>query len=435
MRGRVMPRIVDSGQTVYGVNTGFGLLPTPPSRGHDLDELQRNLVLSHGLRVSGRCSGQHRAPDPGVESGVAGARRVCVRRETVQMLGACWKPGPIPASIEGSVGASGDLAPLAHMSAVLLGIGEARVKWRNRGRRHGAGYGRSQTLTSGPKEGLVFSTARRSPPRSRSPRLSRRKNFCRRHVAGAMSTDALKGFDTPFDARIHALRGQPARSRSPPRLRGLMADSEDTRIPIARQAADDKVQILFLRCQPQVMGAVSMSSAPWRRHWRSKPTASPTTRWVVSGHGSALRRQFPRRAGGVRRRPAGAGAVRDRQYLRTPCRRAGRSEDERVAGFFGERVWPQLRLHDRQVTPQHGGGEPMLAHPASIDTVPPPQPGRSRLDCDAWRAPACSTWRRTPPRSSAIELLAAVRGWNFTARSKRRRAGKQRAWRPRAVKP
>ena len=248
--------IVAEGRTVYGVNTGFGLLANTSIAPDDLETLQRNLVLSHACGVG-----------PWLSEGVTRLLMVLkiaslsrgasgVRRETLEMLIALVNADVLPCiPSKGSVGASGDLAPLAHMSCVLIGVGEARAGGQVLDAEAAlARIGRAP-LTLGPKEGLALLNGTQcSTALALAGLFAAEAVFAAGVAAGALSVDALKGSDAPFDPRIHALRGQPGQIAVAARLRALMAGSA-----IRDSHRDDcaKVQDPYsLRCQPQVMGAV-----------------------------------------------------------------------------------------------------------------------------------------------------------------------------------
>ena len=248
--------IVAEGRTVYGVNTGFGLLANTSIAPDALETLQRNLVLSHACGVG-----------PWLSEGVTRLLMVLkiaslsrgasgVRRETLEMLIALVNADVLPCiPSKGSVGASGDLAPLAHMSCVLIGVGEARAGGQVLDAEAAlARIGRAP-LTLGPKEGLALLNGTQcSTALALAGLFAAEAVFAAGVAAGALSVDALKGSDAPFDPRIHALRGQPGQIAVAARLRALMAGSA-----IRDSHRDDcaKVQDPYsLRCQPQVMGAV-----------------------------------------------------------------------------------------------------------------------------------------------------------------------------------
>ncbi|WP_122465515.1 histidine ammonia-lyase [Brevundimonas lutea] len=251
----IVADIVAQGRTVYGINTGFGLLANTSIAPQDLETLQKNLVLSHACGV-----GPLLSPEvtrllmvlkiASLSKGASG-----IRRETLQTLIALVNADILPAiPSKGSVGASGDLAPLAHLSCVLIGVGEARQGDRVMDAEAALARVDLKPLTLGPKEGLALLNGTQCSTALALAGLFAAENaFAAAIAAGALSVDALKGSDAPFDARIHALRGQPGQVDVAARLRALMAGSA-----IRDSHRDDcaKVQDPYsLRCQPQVMGA------------------------------------------------------------------------------------------------------------------------------------------------------------------------------------
>jgi histidine ammonia-lyase len=250
--------IIASGETVYGVNTGFGLLANTSIAHDDLEALQRNLVLSHACGVGPLLSDDIVRLVLVLKAASLARGASGVRRETVFALQRLVEAEVYPCiPSKGSVGASGDLAPLAHMAALLIGVGEARANGSVMSAVAALEKAGLKPLTLGPKEGLALLNGTQvSTALALAGLFEIEKVFAGAIVAGAMSTDALKGSDTPFDARIHALRGQRGQIDVAAALRGLMAGSairESHRAP----GADDKVQDPYsFRCQPQVMGAV-----------------------------------------------------------------------------------------------------------------------------------------------------------------------------------
>jgi histidine ammonia-lyase len=178
-----------------------------------------------------------------------------VRPETMALLEALLVRGLTPVvPCKGSVGASGDLAPLAHMAATMIGVGEIFVDGVRTPAAEALAQAGLEPLTLGPKEGLAllngtqFSTANALAALFEAEVL-----FRSALVTGALSTEAAKGSDTPFDHRIHVLRRQPGQIETADALRALMAGSA---IRASHLANDERVQDPYcLRCQPQVMGA------------------------------------------------------------------------------------------------------------------------------------------------------------------------------------
>ena len=248
--------ILARGEPVYGINTGFGKLATVRIADADLEILQRNLVLSHAAGVGEPMPIQVARLMMALKLGSLAQGASGVRVETVQLLGRMLEADVIPViPAQGSVGASGDLAPLAHMAAVMIGSGEVFTPSGRVSAAEGLAQAGLAPLTLGPKEGLAllngtqFSTAYALAGLFEAEAL-----FRAALLAGALSTDAARGSDTPFDPRIHALRRHQGQSEVAAALRGLM---EGSAIRASHLTGDARVQDPYcLRCQPQVMGAV-----------------------------------------------------------------------------------------------------------------------------------------------------------------------------------
>lgn len=252
---KAVERIVAKGEPVYGINTGFGKLASVRIPAQDLETLQKNIVLSHAAGVGD--------PMPAAVVRLMMALKIAslaqgasgVRPQTIAMLQAMLAADVIPVvPCQGSVGASGDLAPLSHMTATMIGVGECftphgRVPAHVALVTHGL-----EPLVLGAKEGLAllngtqFSTAYALAGLFEAETL-----FQAALVAGALSTDAARGSDAPFDPRIHMLRKHATQIETAETLRNLMAGSA---IRESHRVGDERVQDPYcLRCQPQVMGA------------------------------------------------------------------------------------------------------------------------------------------------------------------------------------
>ncbi|MEI9996723.1 MAG: histidine ammonia-lyase [Rhizomicrobium sp.] len=248
-------RILAKGEPVYGINTGFGKLASVRIAEDDLAILQRNIVLSHAAGV-GEVTPVNTArlmialKLASLAQGASG-----IAPQTLALLGAMLERGLTPAiPAQGSVGASGDLAPLAHMAATMIGVGEIISDGRRLPAAEALARAGLQPVTLGPKEGLAllngtqFSTAAALAGLFEAETL-----FQAALVTGALSTEAAKGSDTPFDPRIHALRRHRGQIETARALRDLMAGSA---IRASHLTGDPRVQDPYcLRCQPQVMGA------------------------------------------------------------------------------------------------------------------------------------------------------------------------------------
>jgi histidine ammonia-lyase len=413
-------KIVASGQTVYGVNTGFGLLANTSIARHDLDDLQRNLVLSHACGVGPLL------PDAIVRlvmvlKAASLARGASgVRRETVEMLGKLIDAEVYPCiPSKGSVGASGDLAPLAHLAAVLLGIGEARLGPRLGGETLPAAAAleraKLKPLALGPKEGLALLNGTQvSTALALAGLFEVEKVFSAAIVAGAMSTDALKGSDAPFDARIHALRGQPGQIDVARMLRALMAASE-IRESHRAPGSDDKVQDPYsFRCQPQVMGAVldvMRAAARTLEIEASGVTDNP----LVLENGDVLS------GGNFHAEPVAFAA----DQLALVIAEIGNISERRTAILVDPKMsgLPAFLVKESglnsgfmiaQVTAAALIAENrLLAHPASVDTVPTSANQEDHVSMATHAARRLLDMAENAATVVAIELLAATQGLEF----------------------
>ena len=247
--------IVARGEPVYGINTGFGKLASVRIGAHELETLQRNIVLSHAAGVG------EAMPEPVVRLMLAlklaslaqGASGI--RQPTLALLEAMLARGVLPViPAQGSVGASGDLAPLSHMTAAMIGVGEASIGGRRLPAADALAEAGLEPVVLGAKEGLAllngtqFSTAYGIAALAEAEIL-----FHAAVVTGALATDAARGSDAPFDPRIHALRRHRGQIDTAAALRALMVGSA---IRESHRVGDERVQDPYcLRCQPQVMGA------------------------------------------------------------------------------------------------------------------------------------------------------------------------------------
>ena len=251
----VIAAIVEKGEPVYGVNTGFGKLAGIRIERADLETLQRNIVLSHAAGT-----GEPIGPDVtrlmlALKVASLGQGASGISWATLTALLRCLETGIHPViPAQGSVGASGDLAPLAHMVAALLGSGAFWLGGEIVAAERGLAALGLAPLLLGPKEGLAllngtqFSTALALAGLFRAERA-----FQGALVTGALATDAARGSDTPFDPRIQALRGHRGQAEVAASLLALM---EGSAIRASHLTGDDRVQDPYcLRCQPQVMGA------------------------------------------------------------------------------------------------------------------------------------------------------------------------------------
>ncbi|KQV86456.1 histidine ammonia-lyase [Pelomonas sp. Root1237] len=240
---------------VYGVNTGFGKLASTRIAKDQLAALQLNLIRSHAVGVGAPMSPEVVRLMLATKAGSLARGFSGVRREVVQALLDALSAGFVPyVPCQGSVGASGDLAPLAHLTLALMGEGEALVAGKRIPARDELARLELRPLTLAAKEGLALINGTQASAALALHALLRFEGlFATALASGAMTLDAARGSDGPFDARIHEVRGQPGQIEVAGVYRELLAGSA---IRASHREGDERVQDPYcLRCQPQVMGA------------------------------------------------------------------------------------------------------------------------------------------------------------------------------------
>jgi histidine ammonia-lyase len=255
---RVIEQILETGQTVYGVNTGFGKLADVGIPAEKLAQLQTNLVRSHACGLGEPLSEAESRAMLLLRANVLAKGHSGVRPELVLLLAAMLNHGVHPViPAKGSVGASGDLAPLAHLALVLIGEGEATFRHQRQPGAEALAAAGLAPIQLAAKEGLALlngtqaMTAVGALTTAHAHRLTQIAD-----LAGAMSLEALKGTPVAFDVRIHNARPHLGQIASAAHLTELLADSE-IRQSHRAPADDPRVQDAYcLRCMPQVHGAV-----------------------------------------------------------------------------------------------------------------------------------------------------------------------------------
>ncbi len=414
---QTIERIVARGDAAYGINTGFGKLAQTRIPDAQLAQLQRNLVMSHAAGT-GVPLGDHivrlvlAMKAASLARGYSGVRRRVVDT-LLAMLSADILP-VIPA--KGSVGASGDLAPLAHMSLALMGEGEVRVHGEvlsSRSTLHHAGI---EPLAFAAKEGLALingtqvSTALALHGLFMAERLLEAAT-----VVGALSVDAARGSDTPFDARIHEVRGQPGQIASAAVMRALLADS---RIRASHLVGDDRVQDPYsLRCQPQVMGAcrdlivqVSRTLLVEANAVTDNPLVFADTNEVLSG-------------GNFHAEPVALAA----DTLALAIAEIGALSERRIALLIDSVLsgLPPFLVHDAglnsgfmmaHVTAASLASEnKSLAHPASVDSLPTSANQEDHVSMATFAARRLHDMVENTATIIGIEWLAAAQGVDMHA--------------------
>jgi histidine ammonia-lyase len=253
---KIVEDIIARGDVVYGVSTGFGKLSDVRIRHDDLGELQLNLVRSHSCGIGNPLSEAEVRAMMLLRANVLSLGLSGVRFEIIEMLCEMLNRRVCPVVPEkGSVGASGDLAPLAHLALSLIGEGEAFFQGERMASGDAPRRANLKPLRLEAKEGLALLNGTQAMHSVGGLALFRAKRLARvADVSGAMSLEALKGTPAAFDARLQNARPHPGQKAVAKHLLSLMEGSE---IRQSHLVGDPRVQDAYsLRCMPQVHGAV-----------------------------------------------------------------------------------------------------------------------------------------------------------------------------------
>ena len=408
---RTVADIVAAGKTVYGVNTGFGKLAQTRIDDDRLADLQRNIVLSHAAGTGALLDDRAVRLTLALKVLSLARGHSGVRWEIVEALLALIEHRIYPCiPSKGSVGASGDLAPLAHLSAVLLGVGEARVGGEVVPAAEALARAGLEPVALAPKEGLALLNGTQvSTALALLGLFAAEDVFAAALVAGAMSVDAALGSDAPFDARLQALRGQPGQIAVAATLRRLLDGSE-----IRRSHLDcDRVQDPYsLRCQPQVMGAcldqmrhVAAVLSTEAAAVTDNPLVFPETGDVLSG-GNFHAEPVALAADGLALAIAETGALSERRMaLLIDSNLSGlppflTAEPGLNSGFMMAQVTAAALASENK----------SLAHPASVDSLPTSANQEDHVSMATFAARRLGDMAENTAGIVAIELLAAAQG-------------------------
>ncbi len=250
----VITHAMQNNKIVYGINTGFGVLAATRIEAKDLEDLQRKIVLSHAAGVGENFSDQVVRLILALKINSLARGYSGVKASTIDALIKLFNTRVYPCiPCKGSVGASGDLAPLAHMSALLLGVGDARHDGKIIPAEEALKIAGLKPLHLGPKEGLaLLNGTQASTALALLGLIAAEDIYVAAITAGAMSVDAARGTRAPFDDRIQKVRGHASQSKAAAMLRELLHDSKIQSLPREQAKVQDPYS---LRCQPQVMGA------------------------------------------------------------------------------------------------------------------------------------------------------------------------------------
>ena len=407
--------IVTKGDAAYGINTGFGKLAKTRIADDQLERLQRNLILSHAVGTGEAMSDATVRLVMLMKVASLARGHSGVRPVVVHTLLALLNAGVMPViPLKGSVGASGDLAPLAHMTLALMG--EASVRWNDQlmpaaEALRAAGI---EPIALGAKEGLALingtqvSTALALHGLFMAERLLEAGT-----VIGALSVDAAKGSDAPFDPRIHAVRGQPGQIAVAAATRALLAGSEIRRSHLTH---DERVQDPYsLRCQPQVMGACRDLIANAARTLLIEANAVTDNPLVFVDTGEVLS------GGNFHAEPVAFAA----DTLALAIAEIGAIAERRVALLIDSSLsgLPPFLVDNpglnsgfmiAHVTAAALASEnKSLAHPASVDSLPTSANQEDHVSMATFAARRLGEMARNTATILGIEWLAAAQGVDF----------------------
>ena len=246
--------LVDSGKAVYGLNTGFGKLASVRISDADLRQLQKNLVMSHMTGYGPPLEADVVRLVMALKVASLGRGASGAQYRTVELLEEMRERGVVPyIPSQGSVGASGDLAPLAHMTAVMIGLGQAWYEGELLEGSEALSRAGLAPIVLAPKEGLALMNGTQVSTALALAGLFALENAFKAAIAiGCMTTEALAGLASPFDPRIQALRGHAGQITVGATFKQLLDGSPMRGISEASGKVQDPYSI---RCQPQVLGA------------------------------------------------------------------------------------------------------------------------------------------------------------------------------------
>ncbi len=408
-------RIVAKGEPAYGINTGFGKLAKVHIPDDQLTQLQTNLVRSHAVGVG-------TVLDPETTRLIAILKIASlaqgysgIQPESLQTAIAIHNAGILPCiPSQGSVGASGDLAPLAHYTLALMGEGEVLYKNQIQPAADALSQAGIKPLELHAKEGLAFLNGTQvSTAIALRGLFQTERAFRAAILAGALSVDAAKGSDAPFDPRIHEVRGHTEQIEVAKMYRDLLSGSE---IRASHLENDDRVQDPYsLRCQPQVMGAILQQINAQSKILHTEANGVTDNPLVFPESGDVLS------GGNFHAEPVALAA----DSLAIACAEIGGLAERRIAllidstlsglppfltpnpglnsGFMIAHVTAAALVSENKT----------LAHPASVDSLPTSANQEDHVSMATFAARKLCTIAKNVETVIAIELLAAAQGIEF----------------------
>ena len=409
-------QVVRDGRTVYGINTGFGLLARTRIDSARLSELQRALVRSHSAGTGALLDDAIVRLVIALKAASLACGHSGIRWDVIELLVAINNAGIVPCIPgQGSVGASGDLAPLAHLSAVLIGEGEARINGDIVPGAQALALAGLRPIDLAPKEGLALLNGTQvSTALALAGLFAAERAMAAAFVAGAMTVDACLGSDTPFDARIHDVRRHRGQIDAAAVYRDLLAGSAIRASHVDCGRVQDPYS---LRCQPQVMGACLDQ---WRHvagTLRTEANAVSDNPLVFADTGEILS------GGNFHAEPVAFAA----DNLALVLAETGALSERRIALLMDANLseLPPFLVEDggvnsgfmiAQVTAAALASEnKSLAHPASVDSLPTSANQEDHVSMATFAARRLTPMAGNTSAIVAIELLAAAQGIEFRA--------------------
>ncbi|OWY38058.1 histidine ammonia-lyase [Xenophilus sp. AP218F] len=412
-------RVLAEGRTVYGINTGFGLLANTKIANEELELLQRSIVLSHAAGIGAPMDDSSVRLVMALKINSLSRGFSGIRRQVIDALITLFNRGIYPVIPQkGSVGASGDLAPLSHMSAVLIGEGEAfvdGVRVPGDVAMRSAGL---EPITLAPKEGLALLNGTQASTAFALEGLFAAEDlYVSAAVAGSLSVEAALGSRTPFDARIHEVRGHQGQIDAARLYRELLDHSD-----IERSHEDcGKVQDPYsLRCQPQVMGACLTQIRQAAEVLRVEANAVSDNPLVFAGDNDILS------GGNFHAEPVAFAA----DNLALAIAEIGSLSERRMALLIDSNLskLPPFLVNNggvnsgfmiAQVTSAALASEnKSLAHPASVDSLPTSANQEDHVSMATFAGRRLRDMAGNTAGILAVELLAACQGVDFRAPNK-----------------
>jgi histidine ammonia-lyase len=415
---RLVEARLDDGEAHYGINTGFGTLAEVRIPRADLERLQRNLVLSHAAGVGEPLSLPESRALVALRANVLARGHSGIREETLDAVLALLERDCIPVvPSRGSVGASGDLAPLAHLALLLIGGGEA---WLDGARLPGAAALRKAGLSPvvlQAKEGLALVNGTQAMVAVGALALLRAERLARiADLAGAMTLEGLLGSHRPFLPEIHEVRGQPGQIAAAAHLRELLQDSP---LNASHQGPDcHRVQDPYsLRCMPQVHGAARDGLAFARGVLEREANAATDNPLVFAGSGDIVS------GGNFHGQPVSLAldvlAIAASHLATISERRVEQLVNPSLSGlppFLARNPGLDSGYMIAQVTSAALVSEnKILAHPASVDSIPSSAGREDHVSMGMTAALKARSLVENVRTCLAVELLVAAQALDLRA--------------------